>query len=692
MRKLVLIILSLSITGIVVLAGTFFFVPELKWRMQVAALAATGKIPDIEFTHLLRMLKPGSGQYVYGLVETRNPYFVIRNTYTDAQSVAHGSDLFGARCASCHGAGGIGGTAPDLTRQNYNNGDSDWAVYRTISLGVANTAMPAHDLEERSIWSLIAYLRSQQFDSSQREPALGLSVEPVTRPRLEANPPETGNWLSYSGSLDGLRYSELTQIDRSNAHRLQVSWIHQFSGNYSIVETTPLVNGSVMYVTEPPNIIHALDPATGASIWRYEHSNQADLKLCCGEINRGVALFEDMVLMGTLDAHLVAVDAATGKERWKVRLDDHDRGVSITSAPLVVKDLVIVGYGGGDLGLRGFLDARSVKDGSLVWRFYTVPEPGQPGNETWAGDSWKTGGGATWLTGVYDPKLNLLYWGVGNPAPDYQGDLRAGDNLYSCSVIAINPDTGELAWHFQFVPHDERDWDSNQMPALVDIEWEGRERPLILWANRNGFYYVLDRETGEFLQATEFARQNWAERIDENGRPVPNPEAVLTSEGTLTSPSPIGAISWQSTSYSLRTKLHYLPALDWSELVYKHQTPAEYTPGDYFLGGERKPVPNEDLMYSVRAMDPTTGKIAWSYDLPKRKTWWKTGGVVSTAGDLVFGGDFKQFFVLDATNGQELWKLDVGGRINASPITYAVDGKQYFIMAAGRSLVAVGLP
>jgi alcohol dehydrogenase (cytochrome c) len=692
MRSFMKFALAAVFVGIVGVAVALTAVPELRWRAHILVLSATGQIPGVSFAQLVRMMAPGSGYYIAALAETRNPYYSISNPLNDAESVKVGQTIFSRSCAECHGHKGIGASAPGLVSASYKHGDSDWAIFSTVSRGIPGTGMASQDLDEKQIWNVVAYLRRLRLGAVDEAPEEQFDVQLVTSERLTEDDSEPGNWLGYNGGYSGHRYSELDQVNRTNVASLRVKWIHQFRNSLTLVETSPIVNGSVMYVTEPPNIVHALNSATGSTYWTYAHQNADDLKLCCGQVNRGVAVHGGIVYLGTLDAHLVAIDAATGKLRWKVKLADHQQGASITSAPLVVGDLVIVGYGGGDLGFRGFIDALSVVDGSRRWRFYSIPGPGEPGNETWSGDSWKTGGGATWLTGVYDPQLDLLYWGVGNPGPDYQGDLRKGDNLYSSSVLALKPASGELVWHFQFTPHDERDWDSNQIPALVNMPWKGEQRKLMLWPNRNGFYYVLDRATGEYLQATQFVQQNWAKGIDESGRPISDPTKNVSIQGTATWPSNIGAINWQSPSYSPRTRLHYLPALIWGGIIYKHPIPADYRPGDLFLGGEHHPIPGVDLYYSIRAIDPTTGEAAWTHDLPKRSDWWKTGGLVSTAGDVVFGGDDTELFVLDATSGQELWRLDVGGRINASPITYLVDGEQVFAIAAGRSIIALGLP
>lgn len=682
--------------GLAATAAAFLLVPEIRWRLQLVGLSATGQLQDISLAELLPMLAPGSGFWLAGMVDSRNPHIAIENPLTGEAAVARGAALYGSGCVTCHGTGGVGSAGPSLKLGNLRNGDSDWAIFRVIRDGVPGTAMPPHALPDGDIWSLVALVRSFQSSAapataSGRAPR---AVPPVTPARLLDAAAEPDDWLTYTGTYAGIRHSALDQVNPDNAAQLGIRWVHQFEGNARLVEATPLVNGGVMYVTEPPSTVHALDAATGETLWTYAYTNAPDVAVCCGYVNRGVAVAGDTVYLATTDVHLVALDAATGNLRWKVRVEDYRAtATSMTGAPLVVGDKVIVGVGGGDMGARGFVDARSVEDGRQLWRFYTVPGPGEPGHETWSGDSWRHGGGGTWLTGTYDPALKLLYWAVGNPGPDYQGETRQGDNLYTSSVVALDVDTGRLAWHFQFSPHDERDWAANQSPALVDLPWQGTVRPLILWANRNGFYYVLDRSTGEFLLGRPFAKQNWAQGLDARGRPIEIPGARPDVRGKATWPNPLGALSWQSTTYSPRTNLFYIPALEWGQVIYKDAKPVEYEFGQMFLGGGHRSIPgNEQLYFAIRALDPSTGDLRWEYRRPERDNWWKTGGLVSTAGDVVFGGENREFFVLDARDGRELWRRNVGGRINASPITYAVDGRKYFALAAGRSIVAVALP
>src|SRR5712671_6338018 len=367
----------------------------------------------------------------------------------------------------------------------------------------------------------------------------------VTFERIRHAEREPGNWLTYSGDHSAHRFSALDQITPQNGKNLRPLWVHQLDA-LDKAETTPLVVDGVMYATESPSNVIALDTRTGRPMWSFLRAVPKDVRLCCGQVNRGVALLGDSVFVGTVDAHLIALDAKTGSVRWDVAVADYKTGHAITAAPLAVKDKIVVGIAGGEFGIRGFVAAYDANTGKQAWRFWTVPVKGEPGVETWAGDSWKTGSASTWITGSYDPDLNVIYWGTGNPGPDWNGDVRAGDNLYSDCLVALDADTGKLKWHFQFTPNDPYDYDSVQIPVLVDANWNGSPRKLMLWGNRNGFFYVLDRGTGQFLLGRPFANINWASGLDETGRPIRTPQPP----GAPTYPGPLGATNWYSPSYS----------------------------------------------------------------------------------------------------------------------------------------------
>jgi alcohol dehydrogenase (cytochrome c) len=372
----------------------------------------------------------------------------------------------------------------------------------------------------------------------------------------------------------------------------------------------------------------------------------------------------------------------------------------LTVAPLVVKDKVIVGTAGGEYGIRGFLAAYDAKTGKEAWRFYTIAGPGEPGRETWGGDSWKTGGGSIWVTGSYDPESNLTYWGIGNAGPDWNGDTRPGDNLYTSSVVALDADTGKLKWHYQFSPHDEFDYDAVQVPVLADIRWQGAPRKVMMFANRNGFFYVLDRSTGQFLSGKPFVRVNWAEGFDKDGRPNRVPGMVPTSEGTLIYPGNQGGTNWYNPSYSQRTGLFYIPSwVNYSSVYVKR--PQDFVEGRSFGGGgARNTVPaglrtatsnlrkEEEGYGAIRAIDPLTGERKWEYKM----TDFTDAGILTTASDLLFSGGREGFFyALDARSGTLLWKFIVGGQVQSGPMTYSVGGRQYVAVAAGNSIFAFAL-
>ena len=512
------------------------------------------------------------------------------------------------------------------------------------------------------------------------------SFSPVTWERLLNAADEPKNWLMYSATLDSRRFSGLDQIDRQNVGGLELVWAHQIP-LLERAETTPLVVDGVMFITESPSNVVAVDATTGRPYWRYDHPLPDDLRLCCGRNNRGVAILGETLYMSTLDAHLVAIDARTGNLVWDTKVADYQTGYSKTAAPLVVRDQVVTGIAGGEFGIRGFLDSYDAATGKLRWRVNTVPGPGHPDNRTWAGDSWRTGGAPTWITGAYDPVLDLVYWGTGNPGPDWNGDVRMGDNLYSDSALAVDAETGELKWYFQFTPHDVHDWDAIQVPILADLQINGQARKVMMWANRNAFFYTLDRETGEFLLGTPFARQTWAEGLDEKGRPIRAPHMLPTPEGTLVSPSVSGGTNWFSPAYSPRTELFYVQAFDGEEMVYIRDE--EYVAGDQYTGGGQQfKYPMDTYASAVRAIDPTTGEIRWEFPVQARST----AGVMATAGDLVFsGGVDGYFYALDAVTGEELWHIPLGGRVHTAPISFAVDGRQYVSVAAGNVVFTFSL-
>jgi alcohol dehydrogenase (cytochrome c) len=510
---------------------------------------------------------------------------------------------------------------------------------------------------------------------------------------------EPNNWLTFNGNLAGTRYSRLDQIKPANVANLDLKWIYQAQA-LEKYEATPLVVDGVMYTVESPNTVIAIDTRTGRPYWMYQHPVPPATYVCCGNINRGVAILDDTLYLGTLDAQLVALDMSTGRKKWQAKVvDDYRLGYAVALAPLAVKDKIVLGPAGGERGISGFLAAYDAKTGKQIWKFHTIPQPGEPNFGTWEGESWKTGGASAWITGSYDPELNLVYWGTGNPGPDWNPNMRRGANLYSDSVIALDADTGKMKWYYQFTPHDEWDFDSVQVPVLADLTWKGKPRKVMLWGNRNGFFYVLDRATGEFLLAKAFVKQDWAAGIDETGKPIKAPGKSPSAAGTDVYPGVQGGTNWYSPSFSARTKLFYVTT--WDDYHSKYVSwDQQYEPGKSFSGGtaygafptiRRDPFITWDPSWgygAVRALNPATGDKVWDYKFRDVSD----AGILTTAGDVLFSGNREgYFFALDARTGKELWKRYLGGAVAASPITYTVDGAQYVSIAAGHSLFTFGL-
>jgi alcohol dehydrogenase (cytochrome c) len=552
-------------------------------------------------------------------------------------------------------------------------------------------------VSEREAWQLIYYIRGvarppgTHGDASAihrvAEPLTGLHAVDAGRLLQARQTPE--DWLMYSGAYDGWRYSPLKQVSAANVRQLRVQWILQLPGS-EVVESTPLVVDGVMFVTGPPNNVFALDAGKGTVLWAYRRQLPDGLRPCCGLVNRGVAISGTRAYLATLDAHLVALDTKTGTVAWDVKLADYDAGYTATGAPLVIGGKVIVGIAGGEYGIRGFLDAYDSGSGRRLWRFNTIPGPGEAGHDSWGGESWKTGGAPTWLTGAYDPELGLVYWGVGNPGPNYDGHPRPGNNLYSNSVVALDVTSGMLRWHFQFTPHDEHDWDAVQIPVLVDRDWRGTRRHLMLWANRNGFYYVLDRATGEFLLAQPFVRQSWADHIDASGRPILRPNTSPTGAGTLVYPGVVGGTNWWSPAYSPQTGYLYVPVLDEGGIFLKQEA-VTYRRGEPFVGSTHQGIPEERGFTAVRAIHAETGEVAWDHRFESTPSRHLINGVMATGGGLVFGSDGSSVVGLDAVSGRELWRFQTGGQIWAAPIAYEVGGTEIVAVAAGSTIIAFGL-
>jgi alcohol dehydrogenase (cytochrome c) len=510
----------------------------------------------------------------------------------------------------------------------------------------------------------------------------GTSDAQVTAERLLNAGKEPQNWLMYSGGYSGLRYSTLDEIDASNAGRLVPKWAYQTMAGGKF-ETTPLVVDGILYATGPEDRAFALDARSGRPIWQYQRALPPDIRPCCGRVNRGVAILGDKVFMGTLDAHVIALDAKTGAVVWDIAAADYSKGYSFTLAPLVIKNLVLVGVSGGEYGIRGFIDAYDAATGERKWRFHTIPGPGEPGSETWEGESWKVGGSPAWITGTFDPATNTTFWTTGNPAPSNRGIGRAGDNLYADSLLALDPDTGKMKWYFQFTPHDEHDYDATQVPVMVD---DGGKK-LIAQANRNGFFYVIDRTTGKLLSATQYAKVTWSNSKDTTGRPVGSKEGEPTLEGNPVCPGALGATNWMSPSYDPQTKLFYVTAREQCDIF--STAPQVFDAGHAFYGSAYFPNDaTQPYWGALRALDPATGKLVWEWR-HNSPAW---AGVLTTAGGLAFTGDAEgNFIALDAKSGKALWHFQCGASVIAGPVTFAIDGKQYVAVTAGSTLFAFGL-
>ena len=509
------------------------------------------------------------------------------------------------------------------------------------------------------------------------------------------------NWTTFSGDYSGQRHSGLTQITPANVSKLTPQWLFQtdvpgFPGRG--LENSPLIVDGVAYVTGNNNQAFAIDTRTGRPIWKYTRTLPANFSasVCCGPVNRGFATAGDRLYMGTLDAHLVALDRRTGAVIWDVAVGDLKKANAITAAPLVVKNRVIIGVAGGDFSSRGYIDAYDAQSGARVWRFNTIPNPGEPGSESWPNpDVAARGGAAAWVTGSYDPDLNLLYYGTGNPNPDYYGDDRRGDNLYSCSLLAIDADTGKLRWHFQFTPHDLHDWDSAHVPVQAELTIGGRLQKVVMVANRNGFFYTLNRETGTLLVAKPFIDgSNWAKEIGPDGRPI-----VLDDVGTPDKclPDNHGGTNFQPPTFDPVRKLFFVTAHE-TCAVWEGRKPAEpINLGVRVPSGGRRLVEGKDQWGALRAIDPATGARKWEHryrSYPSTVSLDLTGGLMSTASGLVFTGDNDgYFYAFDAATGKELWKYSTGAPVwGSAAVTYMLDGRQHVLTTSGLTFIDFALP
>jgi alcohol dehydrogenase (cytochrome c) len=669
--------------------------------VRVVGHKALGALPDVSWGDLVYMLDPRSGIWLDPLAVDPNPYASLTRPPTTHEDRQRGRDIFVSRCATCHAADASGGTGPALVGRILQHGDSDWALFRTIRNGVPRTAMTAQPLSRAETWQVIEHLRTivrpeRQEDGASTDPetqAVIAGYQEVSFERLLAAERHAGEdgWLTYSGSYSGQRFARSSQINRENVAALRVAWVRPIEDvGADSVQSTPLVNGDIMFFTAPPQRVLAVSARSGALLWQYSRSVPDDVVRGYGTINRGAALLGRMVVVGTLDAHLVALDAETGRVRWDTEVAPYREGYTITGAPLAINGLIVTGISGGDYPIRGFIDAYDAETGQRRWRFHTIPAPGEPGSDSWPGDAWKVGGGGSWLTGSFDSERNLILWGVGNPSPGFAGDLRRGDNLYTSSVVALDAATGRLAWHFQFTPRDEYDWDAAQIPVLADLSKWGGLANALLWANHNGFFYLIDRHTGAFQRGTPFVRQSWARGLDANGRPIREPGSSPSARGTLVYPQKQGGTSWWSPTFSPATGLLYVPTHDGPTLFFRSGAPTPQV-GQQYLGGAVQSVAGQPPLARVKALSPRSGDSVWEYR-PPRDEFKPIMGLMSTDGGLVFASHSTRLVALDAVTGHELWQFDTGQPIKAAPISFLVEGRQHVAVVAGALLMTFTLP
>ncbi|MFL6446974.1 MAG: acido-empty-quinoprotein group A [Bryobacteraceae bacterium] len=490
-------------------------------------------------------------------------------------------------------------------------------------------------------------------------------------------------WPTFHGDYSGRRFSPLNQINASNVKSLALAWVVRAStgdNSREPIKATPLVVNGIMYLTLPDHAF-AVDARSGRQIWHYKWESKGGIHIG----NRGVGIWGNWLYFETPDNHLISLDATTGKFRWSVEIADLAQEYFSTTAPIVIGNHIIVGVGGDSLDVPGYLEARDPETGAVQWRWNTEPKPGEPGSETWPNkDAMEHGGGMTWLPGSYDPELNLIYWGTGNPNPVHAGQGRKGDNLWTCSVVALNPDTGKMAWYYQVSPHDTHDYDAMQTPVIFDANINGQPRKLVAQASRNGYFFVLDRTNGKHILTVPYGNATWAKGLNAQGQPIPDTDKEPKTDGALTSPNASGATNWFAPSYSLQTGLFYVNTTHSYSVYYLTDTEAK--PQGY--GGRDVGLWQKHF---VKAIDPKTGKIVWEHPFAGNGGY--SAGMLTTAGNLLFTGDpFGNFIAFDPANGKILWHAGVGSSVSNGPMTYELDNRQYVVAAAGDSLYAFTLP
>jgi alcohol dehydrogenase (cytochrome c) len=631
-----------------------------------------------------------------------------------AQDPDAGRKSFESRCARCHGGDGNGGEMGPAIRERLVTRD-DQQLHDLIHVGLPARGMPPTELPDSELADLVRFLRTIER-RPEAKPIVRMKVQMTDGNALEGQVLGEGledlqiltddkrvhllrrsgdrvrevtssvDWATYNGDVGGNRYTTLTQINKSNIAGLAPRWVFTVPGASSL-QVTPSVVGGIMYVANL-NECFALDAGTGRQIWRYQRPRT---KATVTHANRGVSVAGDRVFMVTDDAHLLALNRFTGELLWDTTLDDWRKNYSATSAPLAAGNLVIAGVTGGEHGANGFVAAMDQETGKEVWRFWSVPKRGEPGSETWQGKDIDHGGAPTWFTGSYDPALDVVYWPTGNPAKEYNGDDRKGDNLYASCILALDRKTGRLEWYYQFTPHDLWDWDATQTSVLIDANWQGKPRRLMLHANRNGFFYVFDRADGTLLLARRFITlMTWATGIDAKGRPVRVDGQEPSPGGTKVCPSQDGATNWYSPSYNPATGLYYVQTNEKCS-IYTKAEQGDWESGKTYLGGSQKTAPDPKPRRILRAIDIRTGSIAWEVPQSGNANSW--GGTLATASGLViFGEDSGSMMAVDAATGKPLWSFPTNHTWKASPMTYVFDGRQFIAVAAGANIVAFGVP
>lgn len=631
-----------------------------------------------------------------------------------AQTPDAGRRVFESQCARCHGPQGGGGElGPAITGTIAAQSDPELSTI--ITSGRAGRGMPAFPLQGTELSGLLAFLHTLAPPGRAGAPPVRKTVTltngatlagvvinesslelqlrtgdnrvALLRPSGDRYRPVTSetDWPTYNGNVSGNRYSALAQINTSNVQKLAPKWVFNVPGA-ARMEGTPIVVGGLMYVTIA-NECWALDAGIGREIWHFQRPRTRGLVgNASGGINRGVAISGDRLFMVTDHAHIVALNRYTGDLLWDTEMADWHQNYNATSAPLAVGGLVVSGTAGGDEGARGFVAAFDQSTGKEVWRFWTVPRPGEPGSETWKGGEIEHPASATWMTGSYDPVAGIVYWATGNPGNDLVGDQRAGDNLYSSSILALDEKSGKLRWYYQFTPHNVWDYDAQAPSVMVDAQWHGQPRKLLLHADRNGFFYVFDRISGERLLTKPLVHNlTWAKEIGPDGRPVVNPNQEPTTEGTRVCPALDGATNWYSTAFNPSTGLYYVQTLEACANFVKRSV--EWKAGAGYMGGTARRDGGQKLL---RAIDIQTGEVKW--ELPQTGPANSWGGVLATAGGIVlFGEDGGLFSAADARTGKRLWQWPAELVWRSSPMTYTFDGKQYLAVAAGSNIVSFGL-